>query len=108
MTLAETGAIQTLSYPRLSVTRLVELRALIDRLMALSPENHHPEEDRAMTQWRPPQPDLFMTPPPYDLPPPQRATVVKLLKVLLTEVISDAASASEMHNHGADNEQDHG
>jgi Family of unknown function (DUF5372) len=40
MTFLEAGAIQTLSRPRLSVTRLVELRALIDRLMALSPGNH--------------------------------------------------------------------
>ena len=61
-----------------------------------------------MRRWRPPQPDLFMTPPPYDLPPTQRATVVTLLKVLLAEVISDAAPGSErMHNQGADNEQDH-
>ena len=90
------------------MTRLVELRALIDRLMALSPENHHPEEDRAMTQWRPPQPDLFMTPPPYDLPPPQRATVVKLLKVLLAEVTSNAASANDRMDHqGAHDDQDH-
>jgi hypothetical protein len=37
MTFPEAGAIQTLSRPRFSVTRLVELRALIDRLMALSP-----------------------------------------------------------------------
>jgi hypothetical protein len=44
----------------------------------------------------------------YDLPPTQRATVVTLLKVLLAEVISDAAPGSErMHNQGADNEQDH-
>ena len=42
MTFPEAGAIQTLSRPRLSVTRLVELRALIDRLMALSPGNHLP------------------------------------------------------------------
>jgi len=62
-----------------------------------------------MRRWRPPQPDLFMAPPPYDLPPLQRTTVVKLLKVLLAEVISDAAPGSErMHNQGADNEQDHG
>jgi hypothetical protein len=42
MTFPEAGAIQTLSRPRLSVTRLVELRALLDRLMALSPGNHLP------------------------------------------------------------------
>jgi hypothetical protein len=62
-----------------------------------------------MRRWRPPQPDLFMTPPRYDLPPPQRTTAVKLLKVLLAEVISDTASGSgRMNNQGADNEQDHG
>jgi hypothetical protein len=61
-----------------------------------------------MRRWRPPQSDLFMTPPRYDLPPPQRTIVLKLLKVLLAEVISDTAPASErMHNQGADNEQDH-
>jgi hypothetical protein len=62
-----------------------------------------------MKRWRPSQPDLFMTPPPYDLPPLQRTTVVKLLKVLLAEVVSDTAPGSErMRNQGADNEQDHG
>jgi hypothetical protein len=39
MTFPEAGAIQTVPCPRLSVTRLVELRALIDRLMASSPGN---------------------------------------------------------------------
>jgi hypothetical protein len=43
-----------------------------------------------------------MTPPRYDLPPPQRVIVVKLLKVLLAEVTSDAASGSDrMHNQVA-------
>jgi hypothetical protein len=62
-----------------------------------------------MRRWRPPQPDLFMTPLPNDLPPTQRTTVMKLLKMLLAEAISDTAPGSErMHNQGADNEQDHG
>ena len=62
-----------------------------------------------MRRWKPPQPDLFMTrPPPYDLPPPQRTIVVKLLKVLLAEVMSDAAAGSDgMENQGADDDQDH-
>jgi hypothetical protein len=48
-------------------------------------------------------------PPPYDLPPPQRTIVVKLLKVLLAEVMSDAAAGSDgMDNQGADDDQDHG
>ena len=42
-----------------------------------------------MSRWRPPQPDLFITPPPYDLATPQRTIAVKLLKMLLAEVISD-------------------
>jgi Family of unknown function (DUF5372) len=42
MTFPEAGAIQTLSCPRLSVKQLVELRALIDRLMASSPGNYVP------------------------------------------------------------------
>ena len=62
-----------------------------------------------MRRWRPPQPDLFITPQPDDLPPPQRTIAVKLLRVLLEEAISGAAPGSErMHNQGADNEQDHG
>ena len=63
-----------------------------------------------MRRWRPPQPDLFMTlPPTYELPPLQRTIVVKLLKVLLAEVMSDAASANDiMDNQGADDDQDHG
>ena len=49
-----------------------------------------------------------MTPQPYDLPPTQRTTVVKLLKVLLAEVTSNAASANDrMDNQGADDDQDH-
>jgi hypothetical protein len=48
-------------------------------------------------------------PPTYELPPLQRTIVVKLLKVLLAEVISDAASANDiMDNQGADDDQDHG
>ena len=42
MTLPEAGTIRILSCPRLSVNRLVELRALIDRLMASSPGKHVP------------------------------------------------------------------
>ena len=42
MTFPEAGTIRTLSCPRLSIKRLVELRALIDRLMASSPGNHVP------------------------------------------------------------------
>ena len=63
-----------------------------------------------MRRWRPPQPDLFMTPPPlYELPPPQRTIVVKLLKLLLAELMSDAAAGSDgMENQGADDDQDHG
>lgn len=60
-----------------------------------------------MRRWRPPQPDLFMTPPPYDLPPLQRTTVMKLLKMLLAEAISDAPRSERMHIQGTDNEQDH-
>lgn len=62
-----------------------------------------------MRRWRPPQPDLFMTPPPYDLPPSQRTIAVKLLTVLLAQVMSGAAAGSDgMDNQGADDDQDHG
>src|SRR5580704_4210131 len=47
MTFPEAGAIQIRMRLRLSVTRLVELRALIDRLMALSPGNHLPGGGRS-------------------------------------------------------------
>jgi hypothetical protein len=57
-----------------------------------------------MRRWRPPQPDLFMTPLPYNL---QRTTVMKLLKMLLAEAISDAPRSERMHIQGTDNEQDH-
>ena len=40
MTFREAGTIRILSCPRLCVNRLVELRALIDRLMASSPGKH--------------------------------------------------------------------
>ena len=42
MTFREAGAIQTLSRPRLSVNRLVELRALLDQTHGLIPWNHLP------------------------------------------------------------------
>jgi hypothetical protein len=42
MTFPEASTIRTVSCPRLSMNRLVELRALIDRLMASSPGNHVP------------------------------------------------------------------
>ena len=36
----DAGAIRTVSYPRLCVNRLIELRALVDRLMASSPHKN--------------------------------------------------------------------
>jgi hypothetical protein len=42
MTFPEAATIRTLSCPRISVKRLVELRALIDRLMVSSPGNNVP------------------------------------------------------------------
>jgi hypothetical protein len=42
MTFPHAGTIRTLSCPRLCVNRLVELRALLDRLMASSPGKHIP------------------------------------------------------------------
>jgi len=62
-----------------------------------------------MRRWRPPQPDLFTTPPPHDLLPSQRTTAVKLLKVLLSEVMSAAPAGSEgLVTQEADDDQDHG
>ena len=58
---------------------------------------------------RPSQPDLFKTPPPYELPSPQRTIAVELLKVLLAEVMMPAAQVGNdgMDDRELDNEQDH-
>ena len=42
MTSPNAGAIRIVSYPRLCVNRLIELRALLDRLMASSLHKHFP------------------------------------------------------------------
>jgi len=65
-----------------------------------------------MRRLRPSQPDLFNTLPTYQLPSPQRATAVELLKVLLAEVMMSAAQVGRAGNDGMDdqelgNEQDH-
>jgi hypothetical protein len=63
-----------------------------------------------MRRVRPSQPDLFKTPPPYELPSPQRTIAVELLKVLLAEVIISAAQLGNdgMDDQELDNEHDHG
>jgi hypothetical protein len=61
-----------------------------------------PEEDRAMRQVRPSQPDMFKTLPPCELPPPQRTMAVELLKVLLAEVMMSAVQAG---NGGMDDQE---
>ena len=63
-----------------------------------------------MRRVRPSQPDLFKTPPPYELPSPQRTTAVELLKVLLEEVMMSTAQVGNdgMDDRELDNEQDHG
>ena len=63
-----------------------------------------------MRRVSPSQPDLFKTPPPYELPSPQRTIAVELLKVLLAEVIISAAQLGNdgMDDQELDNEHDHG
>jgi hypothetical protein len=63
-----------------------------------------------MRRWRPPQPDLFMTSAvPCELPPVQRTMVVKLLKMLLVEMLSDTRSGRDrVDNEGASDDQNHG
>ena len=63
-----------------------------------------------MRRVRPSQPDLFKTPPMYELPSPQRTIAVELLKVLLAEVMMSAAQVGNdgMDDQELDNEQDHG
>jgi hypothetical protein len=65
-----------------------------------------------MRRVRPFQPDLFKTPPPYELPSSQRTIAVELLKVLLAEVMMSVARVGQAGNDGMDdrelgNEQDH-
>lgn len=63
-----------------------------------------------MRRVRPSQPDLFKTPPPYELPSPQRTIAMELLKVLLAEVMMSTAQVGNdgMDDRELDNEQDHG
>jgi hypothetical protein len=63
-----------------------------------------------MRRVRPSQPDLFKTPPPHELPSPERTIAVELLKVLLAEVMMSTAQVGNdgMDDRELDNEQDHG
>lgn len=61
-----------------------------------------------MRRWLRPQADLFKTPPLNELPPPQRAAALELLKALLTEVMSAAeAVCSRVGDQEAGDDQDH-
>jgi Family of unknown function (DUF5372) len=56
MTFREAGSVTILSCPRLSVSRLIELRALVDRLMASDPPKQIPggvQSDEAMEAIKP-------------------------------------------------------
>jgi hypothetical protein len=56
MTFPEAGSVTILSCPRLSVSRLIELRALVDRLMASDPPKQIPggvQSDEAMEAIKP-------------------------------------------------------
>jgi hypothetical protein len=48
-----------------------------------------------MRQWLQPQTDLFKTPSPNALSPPQRTAALELLKALLTEVMSAAEAEGD-------------
>ena len=105
MTSPAAGVIRIVSCPRLSVNRLVELRGLIDRLMASSLGTTI-LEDRSMTRWMPPEPDLFKTSMPNELSAfPRRTNALELLKMLLTEAIS-ITEAGSIDQEGGD-DQDH-
>jgi len=94
MTFVETAAIRIVSCPRFYVNRLVELRALIDRLMAPSSGNHVP----------PPEPDLFKIPLSNELAPTQRTRALELLKAFLKEAMSaiEVESNSVVHQEADD------
>lgn len=61
-----------------------------------------------MRRWMLPEPNLFKTPVLNELPLPQRAAALDLLKALLTEAMSVAeAGRGEMRNQEAGDDQDH-
>jgi hypothetical protein len=92
MTFPESSSVNILSCPRLSVNRLLDLRALLDRLMASSSPHHMPGGGRNNESMETPQADLFKTP--HELAPSQRTTAVALLKALLIEAICAQTSAA--------------
>jgi hypothetical protein len=61
-----------------------------------------PEEDKAMRQVSPSQPDMFKTLPPCELPSPKRTLAVELLTALLAEVV---VSAVQGGNGGMDDQE---
>ena len=91
MTFPEEGAIRILSCPRLCVNPLVELRALIDRLMASSPGKHVPGGGQSNETS-----ETIPTGSVQDTAAVRAAVAatddaVELLKVLLAEVMMSAA-----------------
>src|SRR5262249_27292264 len=84
MTFPESNSVKILSCPRLSVNRLLDLRALLDRLMSSSsPPKHVRGGGRNDETLEATSTDLFKTA--HEIPPSQRTTGLALLKALLIE-----------------------
>jgi hypothetical protein len=62
-------------------------------------------EDVTMRRWTPVPVDLFKTPVSSELPPPQRAPVLDLLKALLKEAISATEGRNQSDSQEAGDDQ---
>jgi hypothetical protein len=62
-------------------------------------------EAATMRRWTPAPPDLFKTPVPSELPPPQRATALDLLKALLKEAMSAIEGRNQSDSQEAGDDQ---
>ena len=85
MTSAESGSVKILSCPRLSVNRLLDLRALLDRLMTSSSPKPLPGGGRSNEAMETTPVGSLKTP--HGLTPSRRTTAVALLKALLIEAM---------------------
>lgn len=62
-------------------------------------------EDVTMRRWTSAPPDLFKTPVSSELPPPQRATALDLLKALLKEAMSATEGRNQSDSQEAGDDQ---
>jgi len=70
-----------------------------------SPPGSKLVEDVAMRRWTPNPPDLFKTPLSSELPPPQRAIALDLLKALLKEAMFSTEGRNQSDSREAGDDQ---